>query len=173
MKQFSRTAGNQSDGGKATGTIRNPQSAIRNPILPDIDYDELLEPVRFHFAIDRRSFVQMLGAGALVTAIGTPLLAQRGRGRGRGGRRGGGGFRGGPPPALSARIHFADDGMITVLSGKVDGGQGSRGELAQAAAEELRVPLDKVKVVLADTSMVPNDGRSARRETRRTNAFQR
>ncbi|HEY3394544.1 MAG TPA: molybdopterin cofactor-binding domain-containing protein [Lacipirellulaceae bacterium] len=139
--------------------IRNPKSEIRNPILPDIDYDELLEPVRFYFAIDRRSFVQILGAGALVTAIGAPLSAQRGRGRG--GRRGGGGFRGGPPPALSARIHFADNGTITVLSGKVDGGQGSRGELAQAAAEELRVPLDKVKVVLADTSMVPNDGSSA------------
>jgi isoquinoline 1-oxidoreductase len=119
----------------------------------------LLEPVRFHFAIDRRSFVQMLGAGALVTAIGTPMLAQVGGG-GRGRRRGGG-FRGGPPPALSARIHFADDGTITVLSGKVDGGQGSRGELAQAAAEELRVPLERVKVVLADTSLVPNDGSSA------------
>jgi Molybdopterin-binding domain of aldehyde dehydrogenase len=138
---------------------RRRSAVINNPILPDIDYDELLEPVRFHFAIDRRSFVQMLGAGALVTAIGTPLLAQRGRGRG--GRRGGGGFRGGPPPALSARIHFADDGTITVLSGKVDGGQGPRGELAQAAAEELRVPLEKVKVVLADTSIVPNDGSSA------------
>jgi isoquinoline 1-oxidoreductase len=127
-------------------------------MLPDIDYDELLEPVRFSFAIDRRSFVQILGAGALVTAFSTPGLAQR-----RGGRRGrgGGGFRGGPPPALSARFHFADDGTITLLSGKVDGGQGSRGQLQQAAAEELRVPLEKIKVVLADTSIVPNDGSSA------------
>jgi len=99
----------------------------------------------------------MLGAGVLVTAVGVPALAQR---RGRRGR-GGGGFRGGPPPALSARIHFGGDGTITVLSGKVDGGQGSRGELAQAAAEELRVPLEKVQVVLADTSIVPNDGSSA------------
>jgi isoquinoline 1-oxidoreductase len=124
-------------------------------VITQIDYDELLEPVRFSFAIDRRGFVQMLGAGVLVTAIGTRAFAQRR------GRRGGGGFRGGPPPALSARIHFADDGAITVLSGKVDGGQGSRGELAQAAAEELRVSLEKVRVVLADTSIVPNDGSSA------------
>jgi isoquinoline 1-oxidoreductase len=123
--------------------------------LCDVDYDELLEPVRFSFAIDRRGFVQMLGAGVLITAIGAPSFAQRRR------RRGGGGFRGGPPPALSARIHFAEDGTITVLSGKVDGGQGSRGEVAQAAAEELRMPLDKVRVVLADTSIVPNDGSSA------------
>jgi len=136
------------------GNSRGP-ATLPNPTLPDIDYDELLEPVRFRFAIDRRSFVQILGAGALITAIGTPAFAQRR------GRRRGGGFRGGPPPALSARIHFADDGTITVLSGKVDGGQGSRGELAQAAAEELRVPLDRIQVVLADTSIVPNDGSSA------------
>jgi isoquinoline 1-oxidoreductase len=133
--------------------------AIRNPVLTDVDYDELLEPVRFSFALDRRSFVQMLGAGVLVTAVGVPALGQRRGGRGRGGR--GGGFRGGPPPALSARIHFADDGTITVLSGKVDGGQGARGELAQAAAEELRVPFDMVRVELADTSRCPNDGSSA------------
>ena len=96
----------------------------------------------FSFALDRRSFVQMLGAGVLVTAIGTSRWLGAAA---RHGRRRGGGFRGGPPPALSARIHFADDGTITVLSGKVDGGQGSRGELAQAAAEELRVPLEQVQ----------------------------
>jgi isoquinoline 1-oxidoreductase len=127
--------------------------------LTDVDYDELLEPVRFSFALDRRSFVQMLGAGVLVTAVAVPVLGQRRGGRGRG--RGGGGFRGGPPPALSARIHFGDDGTITVLSGKVDGGQGSRGQIAQAAAEELRVPYEYVRVELADTLNCPNDGSSA------------
>jgi isoquinoline 1-oxidoreductase len=124
--------------------------------LTDVDYDELLVPVRFSFALDRRSFVQMLGAGVLVTAVAMPALGQR---RGRRGR--GGGFRGGPPATLAARIHFGDDGTITILSGKVDGGQGARGELTQAAAEELRVPLDKVQVLLADTGAVPNDGSSA------------
>jgi isoquinoline 1-oxidoreductase len=122
--------------------------------LEEIDYDELLEPVRFSFSLDRRSFVQMLGAGVMVTAVAGSALAQR-RGRGRGG------FRGGPPPALSARIHFADDGTITVLSGKVDGGQGARNELALAAAEELRVPLDRIRVELGDTGTCPNDGTTA------------
>ena len=113
-------------------------TAIRNPALPEIDYDELLEPVRFSFALDRRSFVQMLGAGVLVTAVGTPAFAQRRGGRGRGG-----GFRGGPPPALSARIHFGDDGTITVLSGKVEAGRVRAAQIAQAAAEELRVPFEQ------------------------------
>jgi isoquinoline 1-oxidoreductase len=135
-------------------TFRNPQSEIRNQYFEDIDYDELLEPIRFNFALDRRSFVQMLGAGVFVTAVGTPAFAQR-RGRGRGG------FRGGRPAPLSARFHFADDGIITVLSGKVDGGQGARSQLAQAAAEELRVPIAQIRVVLGDTGACPNDGTTA------------
>jgi isoquinoline 1-oxidoreductase len=142
-----------SEPGRRTARPVRPFSAIRNS-ADAIDYDELLEPVRFRFALDRRSFVQMLGAGVMVTAIGSPALAQR-RGRGRGN------FRGGPPPALSARIHFGDDGMITVLSGKVDCGQGARGQIAQAAAEELRVPISMMRVELGDTSTCPNDGTTA------------
>lgn len=133
--------------------IRNPKSAIRNQ--DEIDYDELLEPVRFTFALDRRSFVQILGAGVMVTAIATPAFGQRRGGRSRGG------FRGGPPAPLSARFHFAEDGTITVFSGKVDAGQGARGQLAQAAAEELRVPLDRIQMTLADTAVCPNDGTTA------------
>jgi isoquinoline 1-oxidoreductase len=149
------------EGGKMehlTSLIRNPKGVhppgreIRN--LDEVDYDELLEPVRFSFALDRRSFVQMLGAGVMITAVGTPTFAQRrGRGRGR--------FFGGPPAPLSARFHFADDGTITFFSGKVDGGQGARGQLAQAAAEELRVPLAQISVTLGDTSVCPNDGTTA------------
>ncbi len=130
----------------------------------DIDalYTEMQEPVEFHFAIDRRSFVQMLGAGVMITVVGALALGQQRQQRGRGGgRRGGGGFFGGPPVALSARIHLGEDGTITVLSGKVDCGQGARGELAQVAAEELRVPVSSVRMVLADTSLVPNDGITA------------
>jgi isoquinoline 1-oxidoreductase len=121
-------------------------------------YEELLEPIEFHFALDRRSFVQILGAGLLITVVGTHALGQQ-RGRGRGRR--GGGFRGGPPPVLSARIHLGEDGTITVLSGKVDCGQGGRGEIAQAAAEEFGLPTGQIRVLLADTSIVPDDGLTA------------
>jgi isoquinoline 1-oxidoreductase subunit beta len=130
---------------------------VRNSAFDVADYDEILEPVRFNFALDRRSFVQILGAGVMITAVSSHAFAQR-RGAGR---RGGGGFFGGPPAVLSARIHFADDGTITVLSGKVDGGQGARTQIAQAAAEELRVPLSVVRVELGDTATCPNDGTTA------------
>ena len=50
------------------------------------------------------------------------------------------------------------DGTITVLTGKVEGGQGARAELSQAAAEELGVPLSSVQMLMADTGAVPDDG---------------
>jgi isoquinoline 1-oxidoreductase len=47
------------------------------------------------------------------------------------------------------------------MAGKVEGGQGARAELSQAAAEELRVPLGRIQLVMADTSLVPDDGITA------------
>jgi isoquinoline 1-oxidoreductase len=44
------------------------------------------------------------------------------------------------------------------MTGKVECGQGARAELTQAAAEELGVATASVKLVMADTSLVPDDG---------------
>src|SRR5262249_53909433 len=60
-----------------------------------------------------------------------------------------------------ARIHLGKDGSITLLTGKVEGGQGARGELMLAAAEEMRVPVNVIQVVMADTALVPDDGITA------------
>jgi isoquinoline 1-oxidoreductase len=143
--------------------VRPPRQAIRNLPLDtaaiDELYSELNEPIEFQFAIERRQFVQILGAGVLISVVGMKALGQQPRGRGRRGR--GGGFGAAANVPLSARIHFGDDGTITVLSGKVDCGQGARGEFAQVAAEEFRVPFGQVRVLLADTSLVPNDGITA------------
>jgi isoquinoline 1-oxidoreductase len=117
---------------------------------PAPDYDEEVERVDYNFGLKRRSFVQILGAGLLI-AVSAPALAQR-----RGGGGGGGGAR-----SVAARILLGKDGTITVMAGKVEGGQGARTELSQAAAEEMRVPLSRVQLVLADTSLVPDDGITA------------
>ena len=47
------------------------------------------------------------------------------------------------------------------MAGKVEAGQGARAELLQAAAEELRVPVGRVQMILADTGVVPDDGMTA------------
>ncbi len=99
------------------------------------------------FAMDRREFLRTAGTGLLIVATAPPSEAQRG---GPGG-----------PATLEARLHIAEGGVITILSGKVEEGQGALTELAMAAAEELRVPLERVRMVLGDTDQVPNDGTTA------------
>jgi len=152
------------------GTGKSGQSPIISngvtiAALPDPDalaYDEPVDRVNFHFGVTRRKVLAVLGAG-LVIAVAEPLVAQDAetpapaQGQGRGGRGGGGGFGGGPT-TFAARLHIGKDGKITVFTGKVEGGQGARAELTQAAAEELRVPLDRVDLIMADTALVPNDG---------------
>jgi isoquinoline 1-oxidoreductase len=101
--------------------------------------------------LNRRSFVQMLGTGLLITVTKGEVFAQR-----RGGRRGSRGAQN-----VAARLHINQDGTITVMTGKVEEGQGSRAQLTQAAAEELRVGVAKIALVMADTALVPDDGITA------------
>lgn len=49
------------------------------------------------------------------------------------------------------------DGSVVAYAGKVEYGQGIRTGLAIEVADELRVPLDRVEVVLGDTALVPWD----------------
>jgi isoquinoline 1-oxidoreductase subunit beta len=116
------------------------------------EYEEEIEQVGYDFGLNRRSFVQILGAGLMIAASVSPALAQRG---------GRGGFGGGGPRNLAARVHLGKDGSITVMTGKVEGGQGARAELTQAAAEELRVAPERIQLIMADTALVPNDGITA------------
>ena len=108
--------------------------------------------------LSRRGFVKLLGAGLLIAATDTTVPGQVARGGGR--RRGGGGF-GGRPSTIAARVHIARDGTITVMTGKVECGQGARAEITQAAAEELHVPADQIQLIMADTGLVPDDGMTA------------
>ncbi len=64
--------------------------------------------------------------------------------------------------ALGANSLCATTARSPCSPGKVDGGQGSRGQLAQAAAEELRVPLEQdSQSCWATPALCPNDGSTA------------
>ncbi|MDQ1451959.1 MAG: isoquinoline 1-oxidoreductase subunit beta [Acidobacteriaceae bacterium] len=117
---------------------------------------ESLERIAYDFGLSRRAFVKTLGAG-LFLAVSIPALPQEKES----GQRNRNTFLGSGAQNLAARIHLGEDGSITVLAGKVEGGQGARAQLTQAAAEELGVPVARVQMILADTSMVPNDGMTA------------
>jgi CO/xanthine dehydrogenase Mo-binding subunit len=63
-------------------------------------------------------------------------------------------FGGGGPPSY-AWTRVGSDGRITVVTAMQDIGTGTRTTMAQIAAEELGVPLDKVDVVLGDSARGP------------------
>jgi isoquinoline 1-oxidoreductase subunit beta len=100
--------------------------------------------------LSRRDFVRLLGAGLVIAVGGGTAAGQRAGGR-----------RPQREAAVAARLHIGKDGVITVMTGKVEAGQGSRAELTQAAAEELRVPVERIELVMADTALVPDDGMTA------------
>jgi isoquinoline 1-oxidoreductase len=125
-------------------------------MIKDTSIKEILSPEDFGIVetssgqvrISRRTFVQMLGAGLLITVTEGVSLGQRRRGGGR-------------SIAVAARVHINTDGTITVMTGKVEEGQGPRAQLTQAAAEELRVNVDKISLLMADSDLTPDDGRTA------------
>ncbi len=124
-------------------------SDFRSDEMLDPEGDLLVEERPHELALSRRGFLQLLGAGLLVTVTEGAAVAQRRRGGARGAR------------TVAARLHIGEDGTITVMTGKVELGQGARAEITQAAAEELRVSPYRIRLVMGDTDLVPDDGVTA------------
>jgi nicotinate dehydrogenase subunit B len=61
-------------------------------------------------------------------------------------------------PMLDAWIRIEADGSATVCTGKVELGQGIITALAQIAAEELDLPLARLRMISGDTEKAPNEG---------------
>jgi nicotinate dehydrogenase subunit B len=64
-------------------------------------------------------------------------------------------------PMLDAWLRIDSDGMVTIFTGKVELGQGALTALAQIGAEELDVPLARIRMVSGDTSLTPDEGFTA------------
>ena len=64
-------------------------------------------------------------------------------------------------PQLDDWIQFNEDRTVTVYSGKVELGQGIRTALAQIAADELDIALERIRLVTADTDRSPDEGSTA------------
>ena len=97
--------------------------------------------------MDRRGFVKALGGGILVLVGAPAACIDFGEAQGRRGY----------PTDINAYLHVAEDGKITLFSGKIEMGQGIMTSLAQMAAEELGAPLESFTVVAGDTALCPWD----------------
>ncbi len=59
--------------------------------------------------------------------------------------------------SADAWLHVGADGVVTAFTGKVDVGQDNRTALSLRVAEELRIGLPEVRLVMGDTDLCPYD----------------
>ena len=119
-----------------------------NSPLHEFVIEPTIEPERYEFnspslhqfALARRDFCKLLGAGITVFAVTKDALATQETAAG-------------PhlqPPQLPKEItswlHIGDDGSFTAFTGKVEVGQNARTSLTQSVADELRVPFSSVRM---------------------------
>jgi len=115
--------------------------------------DALTELRRSGFS--RRHFLK--GSGALVVAFSVAELAGKlgiapERMLAQGGN---------TPQTLDSWIAIGNDGVVTAYTGRADMGQGMSTVQTQLIAEELSVPVNRVRLVQCDTGMTPDQGTSS------------
>ena len=115
---------------------------MRSDELKEMEaWSEMLQP-----KVERRDFLKLLGGGIVVfIALGdTTALAEQRQRRGY-------------PTDFNAYLRIDEDGKVTFFSGKIEMGQGVMTSLAQTVAEELRVDVGTIHMVMGDTESCPWD----------------
>jgi nicotinate dehydrogenase subunit B len=113
---------------------------------------ELADGPPYHFELARRDFLKALGGGIFIVTTVRGVFAQDESGGGRRGNRGGA-----LPQEIGAWLHIGEDGLVTAYTGKVEVGQDIRTSLSQVVSEELRTPIETVRLVMGDTGLTPFD----------------
>lgn len=101
------------------------------------------------FNFDRRGFFKVLGGGLLVCIAARHAIAQESGATVHHDHE--------LPKTLDSWLHIGENGEVTAFTGKVEVGQNVRTSLAQQVAEELRLPLPSVRLIMGDTELTPYD----------------
>jgi CO/xanthine dehydrogenase Mo-binding subunit len=123
------------------------QGFVRDPFTIEPERYELEEPLPYRFAFGRRGFLQAFSG--LVVLVAAPRGGAQESGRG--------GPAEGQENQLAAWLRVDADGTVEAFTGKVEFGQNARTSLSQAVADELRVPMASVRLVMGDTDTTPFD----------------
>ncbi len=91
---------------------------------------------------EQREYFDLLGEG-LVAQLAAPSAPDAGSR--------------GDAPASGAWLHVGPDGIVRAFTGKAEVGQGTRTALGLLVAEELRLPLERIELEMADTDLCPWD----------------
>ena len=119
------------------------------PLAIEPERYELFEGPLYRFEVDRRDFMKTFGAGLLVLYVVPVTVDAQESGRGAAGDR--------MPQDVSAWLHIAETGDVTVFTGKTEIGQNIRTSLTQAVAEELHATPSAIRLLMADTAKTPFD----------------
>ncbi|HKM67530.1 MAG TPA: molybdopterin cofactor-binding domain-containing protein [Candidatus Acidoferrum sp.] len=120
----------------------------------------LAEPERYEFralpmhkfALGRRDFFKLFGAGMAVFAVARDVSAMQETAPTPHGY-----HSAELPKEIGAWLHIGEDGTVTGFVGKAEIGQNVRTSLAQTIADELGVSFASVRMVLGDTALTPFD----------------
>ena len=101
-----------------------------------------------HRGMPRRNFFKILGGGIIILfqpwgildLFGAPGQQSRSL-----------------PKDYNAFLRIAEDGTVSCFTGKIEMGQGIFTSLPQMMADELNVPLERIKMVMGDTDLCPWD----------------
>jgi nicotinate dehydrogenase subunit B len=96
----------------------------------------------------RRDFFKLLGGGIIIffrpwralDLIGMPAEQARSL-----------------PKDYNAFLHIAENGTVTCFTGKIEMGQGIITSLPQMMADELNIPVERIKMIMGDTDLCPWD----------------
>jgi CO/xanthine dehydrogenase Mo-binding subunit len=139
-------------------TMRDP--AGRTDVVADELHESILHDseLRQHdlisrlphtFSFDRRGFFKVLGGGLLVCLAARHAMSQESGATLHHDHE--------LPKTLDSWLHIGENGEVTAFTGKVEVGQNVRTSLAQQVAEELRMPLTSVRLIMGDTELTPYD----------------
>ncbi len=127
-------------------------SNLEEKFVPEPERYEFGAAPVHQFELARRDFFKLLGAGIAVFAIAKDALALQETPPGPRN------FRSEElPKEIGAWVHVGEDGSVTAFAGKAEIGQNIRTSLAQTIADELRVPFESVRMLMADTAFTPFD----------------
>ncbi|HEX9456420.1 MAG TPA: molybdopterin cofactor-binding domain-containing protein [Candidatus Acidoferrum sp.] len=127
-------------------------SNFEEKCVPEPERYEFSAAPMHQFELARRDFFKLLGAGIAVFAIAKDALALQETAPGPRN------FRSEElPKEIGAWVHVGEDGSVTAFAGKAEIGQNIRTSLTQTVADELRVPFESVRMLMADTAFTPFD----------------
>jgi isoquinoline 1-oxidoreductase len=125
--------------------------------LIEVERYELRAEAAYRFAFDRREFMKVFGGGLALIVPLSYAFGQESQDARQGGESGRGAGNQRIPNEIGAWLHVDEGGGVTVYTGKVEVGQNIRTSLAQAVAEELRVPVSMIRLMMGDTDLTPFD----------------